>query len=52
MNEYCYNERSIPISKILEKLEQLQKETYGCGNGKIKIQMFIKELKREYDIKE
>lgn len=50
MNEYCYHERAIPISKVLEKLQKLQEEVYGCGNGKIKLQMFIKEIKREYDI--
>jgi len=39
------------IEEFIKKLEVLEHEVFGCGNGKVKINSFIKQIKRDYDIK-
>ena len=40
------------IEEFIKKLEILESEVYGCGNGRVKINAFIKQIKRDYDIKD
>ena len=38
------------IKEFVSKLEILRDEIYGCGNGRVKVDLFIKQIKRDYDI--
>lgn len=38
------------IREVLAKLEILRDEIYGCGNGRIKVDMYIKQLRRDYGV--
>lgn len=40
------------IKDFILKLEGLEREIYGCGNGRVKVNAFIKQIKRDYDIKD
>lgn len=40
----------VDIKEVLEHLQKLENEIYGCGNGKVKVNKYIKELKRIYGI--
>lgn len=42
---------NIPIERVIEKLTELIERIHGCGNGRNEIDRFVKELKREYNIK-
>lgn len=45
------NECKQIITEFVEKLKQLEESIYGCGNGRVKVNAFIKQIKRDYDIK-
>jgi hypothetical protein len=40
----------VNIEEIIEKLIVLRDEIYGCGNGRVKVDKFVKDLKRNYGI--
>jgi hypothetical protein len=40
----------IDLQIIIDKLTELEHSIYGCGNGRVKVNSFIKQLKRDYDI--
>ena len=39
------------IIEFIEKLQELENSIYGCGNGRVKVNTFIKQIKRDYDIR-
>ena len=39
------------MEEWLVKLQELEESIYGCGNGRVKVNAFIKQIKRDYDIK-
>lgn len=41
----------VDLNEIIEKLTELEHSIYGCGNGRVKVNAFIKKLKQEYGIK-
>jgi hypothetical protein len=42
---------TIDIQIIIDKLTELEHSIYGCGNGRVKVNSFIKKLKQDYEIK-
>ena len=38
------------IEEFIRKLQELEESIFGCGNGKVKVNTFIKQIKRDYDI--
>lgn len=40
----------IDLQQILDELTILRDEIYGCGNGRVKVDKFIKDIKRKYGI--
>lgn len=46
------NECKQIITEFVEKLQKLEESIYGCGNGRVKVNAFIKQIKRDYDIKD
>lgn len=40
------------IEEFVKKLQELEESIYGCGNGRVKVNNFIKQIKRDYDIKD
>lgn len=47
MNKDCKQ----TIIEFIAKLQELEESIYGCGNGRVKVNSFIKQIKRDYDIK-
>ena len=46
------NECKQIIIEFVAKLQTLEESIYGCGNGRVKVNTFIKQIKRDYDIKD
>ena len=40
----------VDINEIIAKLQEIENESYGCGNGRVIINKWIKQLKRDYGI--
>lgn len=38
------------ITEFVAKLQTLEESIFGCGNGRVKVNTFIKKIKKEYDI--
>lgn len=38
------------ITEFVAKLQELEESIYGCGNGRVKINAFKKQIIRDYDI--
>ena len=38
------------IIEFIKKLQLLEDSIYGCGNGKVKVNAFIKQIKKDYGI--
>jgi len=43
---------TIEFQIIIDKLTELRDNIYGCGNGRNEVDKFIKQLKRDYGIKD
>lgn len=38
------------IKEFVVKLQELENSIFGCGNGRVKVNTFIKQIKKDYDI--